>query len=103
MEFGLDSCATSHIVNDLSLFISGTIAELKNNGVKGIGRTVKIPLKGDVEIFIFCSDKKKHKHILRNVSYVLESPKNLISISQWKDDYHNDMKLRCKENFLRFF
>ena len=80
IEFGLDCCATSHIMNDLSLFIPDTIIELKNNGVKGIGRTVIIPKRGDVEIF--CSNGKKHKHILRNVSYVPDSPKNLISILQ---------------------
>ena len=82
IEFGLDCCATSHIMNDLSLFIPDTIIELKNNRVKGISRTVIIPKRGVVEIFIFYSDRKKHKHILWNVSYVPDSPKNLISISQ---------------------
>ena len=64
IEFGLDSCATSHIVNDLSLFIPGTVVELKNNGVKGVSGTAVISKRGDAEIFIFCSDGKRHKHVL---------------------------------------
>ena len=59
VESGLDSFVTFYIVNDLKLFIPKTIVELQHKGMKGIGGTVVIPLKGDVEIHTFCSGNKK--------------------------------------------
>ena len=47
-EFGLDSCASTHMCNDISMFLPESLVDLTNVGVGGIGGVSPIEKKGTI-------------------------------------------------------
>ena len=81
VEFGTDNCATHHICNNLSLFISPPI-EVENVGIRGVSGSVSAEGIGTIQFSLQDDDGKDHLITLSNVIYLPSAPKNLISISQ---------------------
>ena len=84
-ELAMDNCATFYVWFDYKLFIRD-IKETPNIRVKGVSGISQASDIGKIKFTI--TDKEgRHKEILlKNVIYLPESPKNLISISRWSDN-----------------
>ena len=80
-EFGTDNCATHHICSQLSLFID--MRPAPKIGVTGVAGSLMASDIGTVQFMVIDDNEEKHIVKLKNVIYLPESAKNLISISQW--------------------
>ena len=84
-QFGIDNCATHHVCTDINLFV-GEVTEISNVGIRGVRGVATALGIGTVEFYIISSESKSEKITLRNVLYLPNCPKNLISVSKWSKD-----------------
>ena len=68
VEFVVDSGATVHVINDKSLL---SHARTGNTKVKGVSGHTTISVEGDINLGKLC---------LKNVAYIPEAPRNIISV-----------------------
>lgn len=88
-KFGTDNCATHHVCNDRSLFV-GEILPMTNVGIRGVGGVAVAAGIGTIKFYLTSESGHKDEIILNNVIYLLDCPKNLLSITRWsKDRYDN--------------
>ena len=101
-EFKLDSCASTHICNDISMFLTESLVDLTNIGVGGIGRVSLIEKKGMIRFNIVDEESIQEDILLTNVCYMRTSPHNLISISQWDENRNDNPLLLCRGKYSWF-
>ena len=79
--FGTDNCATHHICSDYNLFVKSTYRLIKSVGVQGIAGKEVAKGMSTVVIIFTDDDASRSTIILDNGIHLLETSKNLISIS----------------------
>ena len=102
-EFGLDSCSTTNLCFDESLFTPGAIEKLVGSEVEGRGGRSEITKKGSVSMITKGDNVKRNTLVIENVACVSSSSKNLISILQWGEERNEDVELRCKGRCSNFY
>ena len=68
--FGLDSCSTSHVFNDVSLFLKDAITEVMDSGILGAGGVENVTKKGTIIFKIIDSYGKESIVNLESVFWV---------------------------------
>ena len=79
-----DNCANTHVGNDESMFVPGTLKSLsqQKEGVMTIGGSDHIPSAiGDVQIRLKDDQGQLFEHTLKDVLYFPNSPVNILSIT----------------------
>ena len=99
-EFGTDNCATHHICSQLKLFID--MRPAPKIGVTGVAGSLMASGIGTVQFTIIDDNEEKHIVKLKNVIYLPESAKNLISISQWSKDMKDDCGIISRGTYSTF-
>ena len=82
-EFGLDSCSTTHVCNNLELFVPDKIRDVPNLGIDGIRGTLVVAKACRIPLQIMDDSGERDNILLENLACIPSFPKNLISISQW--------------------
>ena len=101
-KFGVDSCATTHICNDVSMFLPKSLVEANSVGAEGIGGLAKTSKRGTIKMLIEEEGGEKIPVLLENVLHVESSPKNLMSVSQWKRERDDDPLLLMRGKHFWF-
>ena len=84
-EYGTDNCATHHVCDQRELFTE--MGEpLTPIGIRGVTRTTNASGVGTVQFKLKDDDGKQHNIILKDVIFLPNAAKNLISIAQWSTD-----------------
>ena len=99
-EFGTDNCATHHICSLLNLFTD--MRPAPKIGVTGVAGSLMASGIGTVQFTVTDDEGKRHSVKLRNVIYLPESAKNLISISQWSKDMNDDCGIISRGTYSTF-
>ena len=100
-QFGMDNCATHHIRGNKSLFTD--IRELpKSIHVNGISGSKEAAGIGNIKFILLDNDGRKHVVTLKNVIYLPECAKNLISISQWSEERGDNAGILTRGVFSYF-
>ena len=81
VEFDTDNCATHHICNDSSLFVSPP-TKVENVGIRGVSGSALVEGIGSIQFALQDDDREDHLITLSNVIYLPSTPKTFISISQ---------------------
>eukprot|EP00957_Ditylum_brightwellii_P167331 12738922-Ditylum_brightwellii.AAC.1 len=90
--FGLDNCCNNHICKVRKLFKELREAPIGKR-VLGIGGVCKLEGIGTI-IFQVTDDEGRVSSIeLENVLYIPNTPKNLISITQWSEDRQDNCRV----------
>ena len=77
-DFGLDSCSTTHVCENLELFVSGTIREVPNLGIDGIERTQAVAKLGSIQLEIMDNFVERKTMLLNNMAHIPRCSNNLI-------------------------
>ena len=88
-KFGLDNCATHHVCTDINMSI-GEITNITNIGIRGVGGIAAATGIGTIQFDIINSNGQSETITLKNVIYLPECPKNLLSIHRWSKDRGDD-------------
>ena len=99
--FGTDNCATHHICYQRDLFAS--ISEPATSiGVRGVSGSSTAEGIGTVKFRLKDDNKKTHDITLKNVIFLPQAAKNLISISQWSSDNSDDCNVTSRGKYSIF-
>ena len=102
VEFGADNCATHHICAIKSLFIDLNDTQIPVT-IKGIAGASKAEGIGTIKFRMTDDTGKSHAIQLRNVIYLPDAAKNLISISQWDEDNKDNCGINSRGTFSVFY
>ena len=84
-KFGLDNCATHHVCTDINMFI-GEITNITNIGIRGVCGIAAATGIGTIQFDIIDSTGQSESITLKNVIYVPDFSKNLLSVHRWSKD-----------------
>ena len=101
IELVLDNCCTNHVCYLLSLFSEMREAPI-NNGILGIGGIRTPEGIGTITFQITDSTGKTQQIDLKNVLYIPDAPKNLISISQWSEERQDNCVIFSRGRYFIF-
>ena len=100
-EFAVDNCATHHVCNDKSLFISD-IKPVSDIGISGVGGTA-LPVGISTVAFNLKNSDGIDDYIkLENTIYLPQCPKNLISVTRWSSDRKDDCGIFSRGTYSIF-
>ena len=99
-EFGTDNCATHHICSLLSLFTD--MRPAPTIGVTGVAGSLQASGIGTIKFILTDDQGLKHNIQLKNVIYLPESAKNLISTTQWSKDKADNCGVLSRGTFSTF-
>ena len=88
-EFGTDNCATNHVCSDRKLFSSLQLPKT-SIGVRGVSGSSEASGVGTVKFKLSDDNGTPHDITLNNVIFLPGAAKNLISVTQWSSDNHDD-------------
>ena len=103
IEFATNNCASYHICIHLYLFIdpSNCTTEIK---IIGIGNKTVAAGIGSIKITLTDEEGADHEKILRNIIYLPDTPKNLISIHRCGMDNKDNCEIfTCPDHSIFFW
>jgi len=99
-EFGTDNCATHHICSLLNLFTN--MRPALSLGVIGVAGSLMASGIGTIEFMLTDNKGFKQKIQLKNVIYLPELAKNLISTTQWAQDRKDNCGILSRSTYSAF-
>ena len=82
MQFVIDSLSSLRMCKVIILFDPESLVKIDDSGVLGVGGVSKIEMMGDINLYTKDVKGFEHYVLLKNVSYVKDSPRNVMSITQ---------------------
>ena len=100
-KFGMDNCATHHVCTDINMFI-GEITKITNIGIRGVGGVAAATGIGTIQFNLLNSNSESDTITLKNLIYLPECPKNLLSIHRWSKDRGDDAGIFSRGDYSIF-